>query len=158
MNPLNNSFGSGGQFQWHNQHSFGQSYQHHSSGIGAPEPDQHAVANALATNAPTYDPNRVPTAGPSRANRPKASQPRHRETRWELYQGELKKLYLVQNKTLEEIREHMSRERSFSATYVSMPIVYLILAHYHIGLNNIRTVSGSGVGRRIFQSRQPSSW
>jgi hypothetical protein len=144
--------------QWHNQDAFDQSYQHYSSGIGALEPDQHAAVNAPVTNAPTYDPNRVPTAGPSRASRPKASHPRHRETRWKLFQGELKQLYLVQNKTLEEIRQHMSRERSFSATHVSPPIVYLILAHFHIGLNNIRTVFGSGVGRRIFQSRQPNLW
>jgi hypothetical protein len=58
------------------------------------------------------------SAGPSRASNSRVQQPRYAESQWEQHQEELKSLYLVQKKTLPWIMEFMSREKSFTATYV----------------------------------------
>lgn len=118
MNPLNNFFNSSGQVQWPAQNAFDHEDQQPDAGSGDSRPDPQLAVNSFALSAPAYQSNRVAIAGPSSANEPKALQTRHREVRWDLYQTELKELYLIQNKTLEEIRKYMSQERSFNATHV----------------------------------------
>jgi len=121
MDPLNNFFASSGQYAWTASSSFENTQYHDDSGFTAPHAASQPAMPAFTSSDPLGDPGRAPTAGPSHANEPKASQSRNRGLKWDLHQAELQKLYLADNKTLEEIRQWMSRERSFTATYVTTP-------------------------------------
>ncbi|KAF2833878.1 hypothetical protein CC86DRAFT_16155 [Ophiobolus disseminans] len=116
MNPLNNFFASSEHYVWQAPNAFENTQYPSGSGFIAQHPTSQATIPAFTSNASADESHPAPTAGPSQGNEPKAHQARHRGLRWDQHQVELQKLYLVDNKTLDEIRQWMSRERSFTAT------------------------------------------
>ncbi|KAJ4365557.1 hypothetical protein N0V83_008176 [Neocucurbitaria cava] len=115
MDPHRNFFASSGQYAWPAQNSFEYIHQQNIPNIGAPNSGPQATAT-IFTSAPGSEPGHASTARPSQANEPKGSRSRNRGLRWDLHRTELQELYLVQKKTLDEVRQWMSRERSFTAT------------------------------------------
>jgi hypothetical protein len=101
------------EWLWTCQTTSGHSVPLNESDMVAPDTTTQATATALTFMS--SGPNHVQTVAPSRAI---SHQPRYVESQWDQHQEELRRLYLIQNKTLLWIKDFMSNERSFTATYV----------------------------------------
>ncbi|KAF1913313.1 hypothetical protein BDU57DRAFT_522148 [Ampelomyces quisqualis] len=117
MNPLNDLYTARGQYAWTTPNSFEEPHYHNGGApFAAPELASSSAQPGFNPSTPSNDTSRPPTVGPSRTHEPIPSQGRSRGLGWDVHRAELKKLYLEENKTLNEIMQWMRVKNSFSAT------------------------------------------
>lgn len=115
--------GSHGHGQWDHHLQFGNSYAGQIDDLGVPgfAPQSSAAAGFLSNTssleqAQVHSTEQAPQIGQPHTVDTRRARQRPRDLDWDAHKVELQNLWLDGKRTLEEIREHMTRERSFVAS------------------------------------------
>lgn len=107
-------------YGWTSQTSFDNTYNEENASFPASSFEAHASATPSLAMATTHtQPAQVPATTQPRITEGQRQRSRHRDLDWDMHKADLKRLYLDENKTLEEIRQKMARDKSFNATYAN---------------------------------------